>query len=83
MSTTLNIRVAPRRMLSLREASDYCGIAAKKLAVVTGVSPVAMPDGQNLYDIKDLDTWLDGLKNNGLDSDDAIIGKLGNGLRAN
>ena len=36
-----------------------------------------MPHGQNLYDIKDLDAWLDGLKNNALDSDDAIIGKLG------
>lgn len=72
---TLNIKVSPRRMLSPREASEYCGIPTKQLAV-TGISLVAMPHGQNLYDIKDLDTWLDGLKDSALDSDDAIIGKL-------
>lgn len=76
MTTTLNIRVAPRRMLSLREASDYCGITAKKLAVVTGISPVAMPHGKNLYDIKDLDRWLDSLKTNAPNSRDAILGRL-------
>ena len=75
-ATILNIRVAPRRMLSPREAADYCGIPPKKFAI-TGIAHVAMPHGQNLYDIKDLDAWLDGLKNNALDSDDAIIGKLG------
>ena len=37
-----------------------------------------MPHGQKLYDIKDLDSWLDGIKNKALHSDDTIIGKLGN-----
>lgn len=73
----LNIRIGPRRMLSLREAADYCGIPAKRF-LVTGISPVDMPHGQKLYDIKDLDSWLDGIKNKALHSDDAIIGRLGN-----
>jgi hypothetical protein len=73
MTTTLNIRVSPRRMLSLREAADYCGISAKKLPTVTGISPVAMPDKKSLYDIKDLDRWLDSLKTNAPNSREAIL----------
>lgn len=76
MTAMLSIRIAPRRMLSLREAAEYCGMTAKKFPV-TGISAVAMPHGEKLYDIKDLDAWLDGIKNSALDSDDAIIGKLG------
>lgn len=80
-SAMLNIRIAPRRMLSLREAADYFGMSPKKFPV-TGIAAVAMPHGKNLYDIKDLDAWLDGIKNNALDSDDAIIGRLGHDTRA-
>lgn len=76
MTTTLNIRVAPRRMLSLREASDYCGISAKRLPTVTGISPVAMPDKKYLYDIKDLDRWLDSLKTNTPNTREGILGRL-------
>lgn len=82
MTTILNIRVAPRRMLSLREAGDYCGIPAKRLPAITGIAPVEMPQGEKLYDIKDLDAWLDDLKNNALDSNAAILGRLGNDTRA-
>jgi hypothetical protein len=76
VTTTLNIRVAPRRMLSLREASDYCGITAKKFPAFTGISPVAMPGNKYLYDIKDLDRWLDNLKTNAPNSREAILGRL-------
>lgn len=77
MTTAMvNIRVAPRRMLSLRDAAEYCGYTPKKFPAATGISPLAMPYGQNLYDIKDLDAWLDALKKNDLDSNEAIIGKL-------
>lgn len=76
MTAMLNIRVSPRRMLSLREAADYCGITSKKLPSVTGIAPVAMPHGQKLYDIKDLDCWLDSLKTNAPNSREAILGRL-------
>lgn len=77
MSTAnLNIRLAPRRMLSVREAADYCGVAAKGFEKKCGVAPVAMPTGGHRYDLRDLDTWIDSLKAGGADSDDDILGKL-------
>lgn len=76
-SATLNLRLAPRRMLTLREAGEYVGIPAKRFPGACSVRPVAMPDGSRLYDMHDLDTWLDSLKSGAPDSDDEILGKLG------
>lgn len=73
----LNIRVIHPRMLSLKMASDYLGIPQKRFCSTCPVVPVAMPGDVKLYDIRDLDKWLDDIKG-GLDStDDDIIGKLG------
>jgi hypothetical protein len=74
---TLNIKVTPRRMLSSGEAATYCGIPAKSFINSCGMHPVKMPNGKTLYDIRDLDTWLDSLKSEAPDSDDAIVGRLG------
>lgn len=77
-SATLNLRVSPRRMLSLKEAADYCGLSAKKFPTECGISPVEFPSGSKLYDIQDLDAFLDGLKRGpSMTDDDEIIGKLG------
>ena len=77
MSTaTLNIKVSPRRMLSIREAADYCALPIKRFHVLCSVSPILMPTGKNLYDIQDLDRWLDGLKIGQPNGDDDIIGRL-------
>lgn len=75
-SATLNLRISPRRMLPVKEAAVYCGIAVKRFSQECRVPPVAMPGGSKLYDIRDLDTWLDGLKS-GHDADDEILGRLG------
>ncbi|MER9936500.1 hypothetical protein [Mesorhizobium sp. M0088] len=75
--STLNIRVTPRRMLPLRDAAEYTGIAAKRLAGVCPVTPIEMPDGSRLYDMRDLDAWIDGLKSGDATGDDELIGKLG------
>ena len=78
MSTaTLNIKLSPRRMLSAREAADYCGVPQKKFSVVCRVSPVQLPGVDLRYDMRDLDEWLDGLKSGMPNGDDDIIGKLG------
>lgn len=82
MTTMINIKVAPRRMLSGSEAATYCGLPAKRFHALCNCQPVAMPHGQKLYDIVDLDGWLDSLKVNAPDSDNAIVGKLGNDNRA-
>lgn len=75
-TANLNIRVVPRRMLSAKEAAEYCGLAAKGFEKRCGVAPVAMPAGEHLYDMRDLDSWIDALKTGGADSDDDILGKL-------
>lgn len=69
--------MVPRRMLSLKEAADYCGLAARKFPIECGVAPVAFPSGAKMYDIHDLDAFLDSLKNGISPGDDDIIGKLG------
>lgn len=75
-SATLNIKVSPRRMLSIREAGEYVGIPPKRFHGSCSVRPVVMPDGSQLYDMRDLDAWVDGLKSGTPDSDDEILGKL-------
>ena len=72
-SATLNLRVSPRRMLTAREAAEYIGLPAKALPV----APVEMPNGRRLYDMRDLDEWLDDLKASGPTDADDILGRLG------
>lgn len=74
---TLNINVQPRRMLSAREAAVYVGVAMTRLAVDCGVAPVVMPNGRQLYDKADLDTWIDRLKGGDTSADDELLRKLG------
>ena len=74
---TLNIKVYPRRMLNIREAASYCGVSAKRFPSVCMIAPVKLPGGDELYDMRDLDTWLDGLKIGGPNSDDEILARLG------
>lgn len=73
----LNIRVIQPRMLSLKLAADYVGIPQKRFPMACPVAPVAMPGDVKLYDVRDLDKWLDELKGGTDAADDDIIGKLG------
>ena len=75
-TANLNIRIVPRRMLSIKEAAEYCGLPVKGFDRKCGVSPVEMPAGIRLYDMRDLDSWIDGFKAGAGDSDDDILGKL-------
>lgn len=78
MSTaTLNIKVSPRRMLTAREAAEYCGLPLKKFTHYCRVSPVRMPGVDIRYDMRDLDEWLDGMKSGLPNGDDDIIERLG------
>jgi len=71
-SATLNLRVTPRRMLSEREAADYCAMTAKRFRAACPVTAVAFPDGVTAYDMRDLDNWIDTLKAGGRGHDDAV-----------
>lgn len=74
---TLNLQVSPRRMLTERDAADYCGLPVKHFRSDCAVAPVTMPRGKLLYDIRDLDSWIDSLKGGAPDDDDSIINRLG------
>lgn len=73
---TLNLRVSPRRMLSPREAAEYCGRPAKRFQNECPVRPIAFPNGDNLYDMRDLDDWIDGLKGGDSAAADDIVARL-------
>ncbi len=36
-----------------------------------------MADGDRLWDVRDLDSWIDGLKSGKVDDDEAIVARLG------
>ncbi len=76
-SATLNIKVSPRRMLRPNEAAEYCGIPLKRFPAECAVVPVAMPNGVKLYDIQDLDAWIDTLKSGDHSDDDVVLARLG------
>ncbi|MCA1298509.1 hypothetical protein [Stappia indica] len=73
----IEVNVPPFRMLKKSAAASYCGMAAKAFEGLCPVTAVEMPNGLRLWDARDLDAWLDGLKAGDADSDDAILDKLG------
>jgi hypothetical protein len=62
-SATLSLRVAPFRLLTKAEAAHYCRRPIKKFEFQCPVSPIEMADGDRLWDVRDLDRWIDSLKN--------------------
>ena len=76
-AATLNLRVQPFRLLTKSEAAHYCRRPLKKFAAQCPVRPIRMADGDELYDVQDLDGWIDALKAGRADDDaDDIVGKL-------
>jgi hypothetical protein len=76
-TATLNLRVQPFRLLTKVEAANYCRRSVKKFERQCPVPPVQMADGDRLWDVRDLDRWIDSLKVGGLDEADAIVARLG------
>lgn len=76
-STTLNLRIQPFRLLTRAEAAHYCRRSARKFEAQCPVPPVKMADGDLLYDVHDLDKWIEGLKAGAGGEDDDIIARLG------
>jgi hypothetical protein len=75
--TTVNLRVQPYRLLKKAEAAHYCRRSVKRFSIECPVKPIKMPNGDEVWDVLDLDKWIDSLKS-GADHDaDAILAKLG------
>lgn len=73
---TLNLRVQPYRLLTKTDAAHYCSRSIKSFEGQCPVRPIVMTNGDRLWDVVDLDAWIDGLKV-GTSTDDDIIAKLG------
>jgi hypothetical protein len=76
-TATLNTKSSPRRILTAREAADYCGLPHHKFSIICRVAPIQFHGVQIRYDMRDLDEWLDGLKSGNPTGEDDIIWKLG------
>lgn len=73
----LNIKVQPCRMLKKLDAAAYCGLTPTGFERNCMAVPVKYPDGTILWDVRDLDAWLDALKTGQTDTDDDILNQLG------
>jgi hypothetical protein len=71
-AATVNFTVISKRMLDKREAAEHCGRSLKRFEIECSVSPVKFVNGDLRYDVRDLDRWLDTLKDMTQDSDDII-----------
>jgi hypothetical protein len=72
----INLRVQPFRLLTKGEAAHYCRRSVKKFEAQCPVLPIEMADGDRLWDVRDLDRWIDSLKNDLDDEVEAIISRL-------
>ena len=76
-ATTLNLRVQPYRLLTRTEAAHYCRRSIKKFEAQCPVQPLKMTDGDLLWDVHDLDRWIESLKSGKLDEAEAALARLG------
>ncbi|WP_319826063.1 hypothetical protein [Thalassovita sp.] len=76
-NANLNITVTEKRMLKQSEAADYTGLPVKHFKVACPVQPIEMRPGTILWDKRDLDKWIDAMKEGTeMATQDAILGKL-------
>jgi len=76
-SANLNISVVEKRMLRQSEAASYTGLSLNLFKGNCPVQPVQMRPGTVLWDKKDLDAWIDAMKEGAeLTAQDAILDKL-------
>lgn len=76
-AATVSLRIQPYRLLKRAEAAHYCGRSAKTFEAQCPVRPIAMANGDRLWDVVDLDRWIDGLKAGSEANGDDIIERLG------
>jgi hypothetical protein len=75
-TTTLSLRVQPYRLLTKTEAAYYCRRTVKKFEFQCPVKPIEMTDGDRLWDVQDLDHWINGLKTGAMDEAEQALARL-------
>jgi hypothetical protein len=73
-AATLSLQVRPYRLLTKADAAYYCRRSPKKFEAQCPVPPIEMADGDKLWDVKDLDAWIETLKAG--DAIDDILARL-------
>lgn len=73
-NASINLRVQPYRLFTKAEAAHYCHRPLKTFERECPVRPISI--GKDLlWDVHDLDRWIEGLKGDA-NTDDAIIERL-------
>ena len=76
-TTNLNISVIDKRMMKQSEAASYTGLPVKHFKAACPVRPVELKQGTLLWDRKDIDLWIDGVKSGAVtETRDEILGRL-------
>jgi hypothetical protein len=76
-STLVQLSFIPKRMLTKSEAAQHCGRSVRRFEIECPVPPVKFANGDFRWDVRDLDSWIDGIKAGGRDQDaDAIVARL-------
>jgi hypothetical protein len=71
----VKITVSPCRFMTEGEAAAYCRRTLRQFRAQCPVAPVEMPNGDLLWDVLDLDAWLDRLKGT-VEPEDEILSRL-------
>ena len=61
-AATINLRIQPFRLLTRADAAHYCRRPLKRFDAECPVRPIQMSNGDRLWDVRDLDIWIDRLK---------------------
>ncbi len=76
-TTNLNISVIDKRMMKQSEAASYSGLPVKHFKAACPVRPVELKEGTLLWDRKDIDLWIDGVKSGAMtETRDDILDRL-------
>ncbi len=76
-TTNLNISVIDKRMMKQSEAASYSGLPVKHFKAACPVRPVELKEGTLLWDRKDIDLWIDGVKSGAMtETRDDILSRL-------
>ncbi len=76
-NASLTINVNEKRMLKQSEAAVYTGLPPKLFKTTCPVQPIEMRPGTVLWDKRDLDNWIDAMKEGAeMATQDVNLGKL-------
>ncbi len=73
----LNISITEKRLLSLSEAAIYAGLPVKYFKTLCPVQPLELRAGTESWDKRDLDRWIDDMKEGAeIATQESILSKL-------